>query len=124
MQRCRNPECRKEISENLNYCSEDCLRQHLELKKSKHQKTESREKLTSEEDIWLGQGRRKRAMETILKLARELCPAGYKRFICIVSYRTGLSYRKIADDYLEGLLEIGLLKRDDNILTMAEAETV
>jgi predicted nucleic acid-binding Zn ribbon protein len=124
MPKCRNPECGKEIPKGSNYCSEDCLRRHLQLKKSKQQKTENGEKLTSEEDIWLGQGRRKRAMETILKLAKELCPIPYKRFVCIVSYRTGLSYRKIADDYLEVLLEIGLLKRNENILTVAEAETV
>jgi len=124
MPKCRNPECGKEIREGFNYCDENCLKRYMELKKSKQPKTESREKLTSEEDIWLGQGRRKRAMETILKLAKELCPIPYKRFVCIVSYRTGLSYRKITDDYLEVLLGIELLKRNENVLTVAEAERV
>ncbi len=117
MPKCRNPECQNEIPRGINYCSENCLRQHVDLKKSTQQKTESRQKLTSEEDVWLGQGRRKRAMETILKLAKELCPIPCKKFACLVSYRTGLSLRKITDDYLEVLLEIGLLKRNDNILT-------
>ncbi len=117
MPRCRNPECRKEISKGLTYCSEDCLRRHKESMKSE---PKNEVKLTSEEDLWLGQGRRKRAIETILKLAKELLPMSYKHFACSVSYRTGLSLRKITDDYLEVLLEIGLLKRNDNILTMGE----
>jgi len=123
MPTCRNPECGKQAPEGSNYCGEECLRRHIELKKSKQQQTKSGEKLTSEEDLWLGQARRKRAQETILKLAKELCPIPYKRFACLVSYRTGLSYRKITDDYLEVLLEIGLLKRNENILTMGETET-
>jgi hypothetical protein len=101
MNTCRNPECGKEIDEGKKYCDEKCLKRHIELKKPK---------LDSEENLWLGQDRRKRAMETILKLAKELCPISYKQFACVVSYRTGLSLRKITDDYLEVLLELGLLK--------------
>jgi hypothetical protein len=33
MKTCKNPECGKEIPENLNYCNEQCLRKHLEIKK-------------------------------------------------------------------------------------------
>ena len=33
MNKCRNPECNKEIPDNLNYCNEQCLRRHLEIKK-------------------------------------------------------------------------------------------
>jgi hypothetical protein len=121
MPKCRNPECGKDIPKGLTYCNEDCLRRHIELKKERPQELKNGVKLTSEEDLWLGQGRRKRAMETILKLAKELCPIAYKQFACLVSYRIGLSLRKITDDYLEVLLEIGLLKRNDNILTIGES---
>jgi len=38
--KCRNPECMKTIPNNMNYCSEDCLRRHIELK------TQNREALT------------------------------------------------------------------------------
>jgi len=72
--------------------------------------------------VWLGQERRKRAMNTIRKLAKENCPMPYKRFASLVSYRTGLSYRKITDDYLEILLELGLLRRDDNVLIVGKGE--
>lgn len=124
MPKCRNPECGKEIRKGMNYCDENCLRRHVELKKERPQELKNGGKLTSEEDIWLGQGRRKRAMETIMKLAKELCPTPYKQFACSVSYRTGLSLRKITDDYLEVLLVIGLLKRNENVLIVAEAKTV
>jgi len=112
MPKCLNPECGKEVPEGSAYCGEECLRRHLELKKQSN--------LASEEDIWLGQSRRKRAINTIMRLAEELCPIGYKRFICTVAYRTGLSYRKISDDYIEILLEIGLLKLNDGIITVGE----
>lgn len=112
MPSCKNPECGKNIPEGKKYCDETCLKRHLDLKLTP--------KLTSEEDIWLGQERRKRAMETIQKLARELCPTSYKRFACTVSYRTGLSYRKITDDYLVVLLQIGILKRKENTLTVRD----
>jgi len=116
MPRCLNPECEKEVPKDKKYCGEECLKRHLELKKASN--------LTSEEDIWLGQGRRKRAMNTIMRLAEELCPIGYKRFICTVAYRTGLSYRKISDDYLEILTEIGLLKLNDGILTVGKKDEI
>ena len=44
MNTCKNSECRKEIPENLNYCNEECLRKHQEIKreaKSKPQIEES-----------------------------------------------------------------------------------
>ena len=112
---CQNPECQKEVAKGKKYCDEACLRRHLKLKKPK---------LASEENLWLGQNRRKRAMETILKLARELCPKPYKQFACIVSYRTGFSLRKLTDDYLEVLLELGLLKRNENVLILGEDESL
>jgi hypothetical protein len=71
---CQNPECKKDLTEGKKYCNEDCLRRYLELKKPRL------ERLSSEENLWLGQDRRKRAMETILKLAKELYPISYKQF--------------------------------------------
>jgi len=35
MNKCKNPECGKEISDNLAYCNESCLRRHFEIKKEK-----------------------------------------------------------------------------------------
>jgi hypothetical protein len=33
MNQCQNPECSKEIPDNLNYCNEQCLRRHIAIKK-------------------------------------------------------------------------------------------
>jgi hypothetical protein len=114
MNRCKSPECGKEIPEGKNYCDEKCQRRHIALKKLK---------LVSEENLWLGQDRRKRAMETIMKLARQHCPMPYKRFACTVSFTTGLSLRKVTDDYLVVLLELGFLKRNDGILELGRPES-
>jgi uncharacterized Zn finger protein len=114
MNKCQNPECGKELSEGKTYCDENCLRKHQELKRLK--------KLEVDEEEWLGQGRRKRAVEKIMKLAKKLLPMSYKHFACTVSYRTGLSLRKVTDDYLEVLIELDLLKRNDGALELGRPE--
>jgi hypothetical protein len=114
MTKCKNPECRRELPEGKPYCNENCLRRHQELKKIA--------KLGSEEEEWLGQGRRKRAVEKIMTLAQELLPMPYKKFSCTVSYRTGLSLRKVTDDYLEVLIILGFLRRNDGMLKLGRPE--
>jgi len=44
----------------------------------------------------------------------------FKEFACLVSYKTGLSLRKITDDYLEVLLNVGVLKEKGGILSVVE----
>jgi len=117
MKQCKNTECGKEIPDNLNYCNEDCVRRHIEIKKEAKTSENNRTNLKDEVDIWQGQERRKRAMETIKKLAQELFPMEYDKFACIVSYRTGLSLRKITDEYLRILLTVGIIERNGNTLT-------
>ena len=112
---CENPECQKEVPEDHAYCDGDCLKRHLVLKKLARQDMN----LAKEEDIWLGQRRRRRAMDIISKLAKELCPMPQGKFISIASYRTGLSRRKIADDYLVILLDVGILTVKEGILHLA-----
>jgi hypothetical protein len=114
MKKCQNPECRKELPEGKTYCDENCLRRHQEIKKLT--------KLSIDEEEWLGQGRRKRAVEKMMNLAKELLPMPYKRFACTVSYRTGLSLRKVTDDYLEVLIELGFLRRNDGVLELGRPE--
>jgi len=113
---CENPECKKEVPEDKAYCDEYCLRRHLELKRLERGEAI----LTHEDDIWLGQRRRRRAMEIISRLAKELCPMSHRIFVSQVSYRTGLSRRKVADDYLETLLDVGILKVEEGLLTVVE----
>ena len=112
---CKNPECRKEIPEGRAYCDENCLKRHLELKNARGETN-----LTQEDEIWLGQRRRKHAMDIILRLAKELCPISYRKFVSMVSYRTGLSRRKVADDYLIVLLDVGILELNEGLLSVME----
>jgi hypothetical protein len=44
MNKCKNPECRKEIDENRNYCNEDCLRRHQAIKKEYIENVKKEEK--------------------------------------------------------------------------------
>lgn len=120
---CQNPECGKEIPEGLTYCSKECLKRYLEIKKEAKTTTDSGNNLKNEVDIWQGQERRKRAMETIKKLAKELFPMEYDEFACTVSYRTGLSLRKVTDEYLKILLTLGIFERNGNTLTLPKQET-
>ena len=76
------------------------------------------------DEIWLGQGRRKRAMDVISRLAKENCPMSYKKLASIISYQTGLSRRKITDDYLVVLLDVGILENKQGILSIVDHENV
>lgn len=38
MKKCKNPECQKEIMDNMNYCSEQCVKRHIEIKDSERRK--------------------------------------------------------------------------------------
>ena len=59
-------------------------------------------------------------MDVISRLAKELCPMPYRKFVSMVSYRTGLSRRKLADDYIVVLLDVGILVNKEGTLNVAE----
>jgi hypothetical protein len=61
-------------------------------------------------------------METVMKIAKDVCPMPFHRFSCIVSDRTGLSLRKLTDDYLEVLIQVGRLKKDGNTIDIGECK--
>lgn len=115
---CGNPECQKEVPDDHAYCDGDCLMRHLELKKIER----GAMYLTQEEDIWLGQSRRKRAMDIISRLAKEMCPISHGKFVSIVSYKTGLSRRKIAEDYLVVLTDVGILQLNGGMLHLTRTQ--
>ena len=74
----------------------------------------------AQDDIWLGRSRRKRAMEVITRLAKEYCPMPYRKFVSMASYRTGLSRRKVGDDYLVALLDVEILENKEGNLSIVE----
>ena len=95
---------------DLDFCSKECLEQYKEKERA------------IKDECWLGQSRRKRAVEVIIELAKQNLPMSFKEFACLVSYKTGLSLRKITDDYLEVLLNVGVLKEKGGILSVVEGE--
>lgn len=76
----------------------------------------------SPSDVWLGQGRRRLAMDVILDLVKEYCPLPHGKLVSKISYMTGLSRRKIADDYLIVLRDIGMLEIIGGVVTIVEAK--
>ena len=109
---CGNPECRKEIPEDRTHCDRDCFDRDYELRRQAREGTN----LTQEDKLWPGTIKRNQQMETISRLAKELCPASYKIFISSASYRTGLTPRKIREDYVEVLLDVGILMLNGGLL--------
>ena len=103
---------------SLDFCSKECMEKYRE----KRVETFTLTKTEKKDECWLGQSRRKRAVEVIIELAKQNLPMSFKKFACLVSYKTGLSLRKITDDYLEVLLNAGVLKENAGILTFADGE--
>ena len=132
MPNCQNPECQKEIPENRKYCNENCLKRYFELKKEQRQQKSSEYKNEHEQGIqtdallgtnseWVGQDRAKNTMNIILKICIELCPRAKDALIAYLRYRTGLSWRKIEEDYFRTLSKIGALRVDsENVVTVTE----
>jgi hypothetical protein len=121
MPKCQNPECEKEILKNMNYCSEDCLRRHIEIKEQLKEKKITTE-LKDESNIWAGQERRKRAMNTILKIANELCPINYEEFLANLIFRCGFTKRKLEEDYVQPLIILGFLGKNTNTIIMLKKQ--
>jgi hypothetical protein len=71
---------------------------------------------------FLGTERRKNAMRIILQLCRENLPMEYKKFICVLSYRTGLTIRKVEEDYIEVLKTVGVLQQNKYMLELGAEE--
>ena len=111
---CQNPECHKEIPEDRTHCDKECFERDYELRRLAREKTN----LTQEDKIWPGTRKRDQQMETINRLAKELCPVSYKKLISLVSYRTGLTPRKVREDYIEVLIDVGILSNNGDTLSI------
>ena len=111
---CRNPECRKEIPEDRTHCDKICFDRDYELRRL----TRGEPNLVQEDKLWPGTRKRDQQMETITRLAKELCPSSYKKFISLVAYRTGLTPRKVREDYVDVLLDIGILELSEGKLRL------
>jgi hypothetical protein len=113
--RCKNPECGKEIPENLNYCSESCLRKHIELK------TQAKELAKTNSDVQVkeipsetdpNEGTRSKtvlknkALRYVGTYPDNLTPKQYASRLC---WDLSVSFRTALEGYIEPMVEKGIL---------------
>ncbi|MHA2112325.1 MAG: hypothetical protein ACW98W_12655 [Candidatus Hodarchaeales archaeon] len=133
MPNCLNPECQKELPDGKYCCDEICSQRYFELKRTNRQNpSKNKKKPDRTADIdnrrlfgstseWVGQDRARNTMNTILKICLDLCPAKKEILIAHMRYRTGLSWRKIEEDYFRTLCKIGAIHVDgNNLVTVTE----
>jgi len=126
MKNCKNPKCQKEVPDNLNYCSEDCLKQHLEIKKENKDKTIGFIQNTPEGineifeicDIFgfkhtdgLVSGSHN---ATILSFLRQHRVGVYSSMINKLTWICHMSNRTLKENYLKGIEEFGIIETFTN----------
>lgn len=60
--------------------------------------------------IFQGTTKRNEMMKKILQIAREQLPMNQKKFTNVVAFMTGLTPRKVAEDYLQLMLDVDVLQ--------------
>lgn len=55
-------------------------------------------------------------MAIISRMAKEKCPMPYKKFVSQTVYLTGLSPRKVREDYIDVLVDVGILRINEGTL--------
>ncbi len=69
---------------------------------------------------FIGTDRRKKTMSVIMQLCRELLPLDESEAVNIISFRTGLTTRKIEEDYIAVLKSIKFLDTENFALKVGE----
>ena len=108
----------KEIPEDRTHCDKTCFDRDYELRK--HASGEFY--IAPEDKLWPGTRKRMQQMDTISRLAKEMCPISYRKFISAAAYSTGLTPRKMREDYVEVLLGVGILRLNGGILQSADSQ--
>ena len=124
MNNCRNPECNKEIFETLNYCNENCLRKHLELKRQAKEVTKTNREIqkvptTAEikkiEETSLIDPNEGTKSKTILKNKALKLIVTYgdnktlKQYASLLCWDISVSSRTALEGYIEPMVEKGIL---------------
>lgn len=131
MNRCKNPECQKEIEENRIYCNEQCLKRFLELKKEATGKKEKKKPIelikytteginevkeicdafgmTNTEGNIVGQHN-----ATILSYLRQQREGVYKTTVDKLTWLCHTSNRNIRENFLNGIEAFGIIETYTN----------
>ncbi len=116
MKNCQNPECDKEIPDNLNYCGEPCVKRHIELKKQARELSKANsdvevKEVPSETDP--NEGTRSKtvlknkAMRYVGTYPDNLTPKQYASRLC---WDLSISFRTALEGYIEPMIEKGILQ--------------
>jgi hypothetical protein len=122
MNTCKNSECRKEIPENLNYCNEECLRKHQEIKreaKSKPQIEESprnrSKKNNTEPTVNTGTENKSLLQEQALRFMKTYPKDRTARqYACLLCWDIRVSQRTAMESYIEPMIAHGILVPSGN----------
>lgn len=127
MKQCKNPECQKEVPDNMNYCSEECLRKHIEIKNEKkrskpiHLINYTQEGIEEIKEICnafgfvntegniVGQHN-----ATILSFLRQNQEGVYKTTVDKLTWICHTSNRNIRENFLRGIEAFGIIETFTN----------
>src|SRR3990170_68844 len=92
---CKNPECKKEISDDKTYCNEECLKRYLELKKG----------FINNEGLVTGSHN-----ATILAYLRQHQEEVYKTTVDKLTWLCHMTNRSLKENYLSGIEAFGIIE--------------
>lgn len=129
MRQCRN--CGKEIPDNLAYCNEDCLREHMKKKRENREKR-IRPVVTNDQDLKeiydaldLNDAKDGRLiikadiMKKVIHLTSKWEIGKKREWVDKLSIFTCVSTRKIREDYIQPLITVGILAEFDGTIKFA-----
>jgi hypothetical protein len=115
MKHCQNPECNKEIPDNMNYCGEPCVRKHIELKKQARELSKANIDVEAKEiptETDPNEGTRSKtvlknkALRYVATYPDNLTPKQYASRLC---WDLSPSFRTALEGYIEPMIEKGIL---------------
>ena len=112
---CKNPDCGKEIPDNLNYCNEDCLRRHIDIKreaKSKPQIEEypRRNGKNTEPTVNTGTENKSLLQEQALRFMKTYPKNRTPRqYACLLCWDIRVTQRTAMESYIEPMIAHGIL---------------
>lgn len=128
MNNCKNPECNKEIPDDKKYCSELCLKRHLEIKKREKREKKSFQLIEVTEDSineikdicdifgfkhneGLVTGSHN---ATILGYLRQQGEEPYNTTVNKLTWICHMTARSLKENYLKGIEEFGIIETFTN----------
>lgn len=116
--KCKNPECEKEIPENMNYCGENCLRKHQEIRKHETEQTTANTVVVTPNQIdetKLIDPNEGTKSKTVLKNKALQLIVTYpdnktlKQYSSLLCWDISVSFRTALEGYIEPMVEKGIL---------------